>query len=228
MVKKMIAVLVISGLLIAAGLVASALFLYLHEDRSDGNRKDEDGDDMEEAGLGVFGVDYWFEADENGTEYLETSDGWTFDLNVRKDYSLTGRILGYKYYHKTDVPYKAVNIFSPVDIWVGVDDVSENISEYRYTINSWQNRTIKWFLYEDEEYNFTYFWNHTGLNHLIPHNPHVLSQLYRLRTGDMFTLSGSIVEPYGTRENIWFNWPSDTTIGNEKCEVILVDTVMIH
>lgn len=221
--RKMIAAFVVLDLLMVAAFVVFAYFLYFREDRDDEDRHDIEKDDS-----GVFGLDYWFEEDENGTEYLKTSDGWTFDLNVRKEYSLTGMILGYKYYHKTDVPYKAVNIFSPVDIWVGVDDVSENMSNYRYTINSWENRTIKWFLYEDEGYNFTYFWNHTGLNHLIPHNPHVLSQLYRLRTGDMFTLSGSIVEPYGTRENIWFNWPSDTTIGNEKCEVILVDTLLIH
>lgn len=221
--RKMIAAFVVLDLLMVAAFVVFAYFLYFREDRDDEDRHDIEKDDS-----GVFGLDYWFEEDENGTEYLKTSDGWTFDLNVRKEYSLTGMILGYKYYHKTDVPYKAVNIFSPVDIWVGVDDVSENMSNYRYTINSWENRTIKWFLYEDEGYNFTYFWNHTGLNHLIPHNPHVLSELYRLRTGDMFTLSGSIVEPYGTRENIWFNWPSDTTIGNEKCEVILVDTLLIH
>lgn len=177
---------------------------------------------------GKFGTDYWFEELPDGGEVLKTSDGWTFQLNVRQEYTLQGVILGTKYYYKHDSPYSPINTFSPIDIFVGVDNVAQNMSSYDYEITSWENRELTWYIYYDNYDHYEYFRTHTGNNHLIPHNEEVFHKFLDLEKGDKFSLSGFIVEPDGSRASTWVTWPSDNQIGNYACEVILVDTLVIQ
>jgi hypothetical protein len=177
--------------------------------------------------VGDFGTDYWFETTGDGKEVLVTADGWNFDLNIRQNYSLEGIVLGEKYYYKHDSPYSPVNTFSPIDIFVGIDDVANNSGNYDYHVTSWGDRKVNWYLYYDDYADYEYFRSHTGNNHLIPHSRSVFDKLLELETGDRFMLSGYIVEPYGTRDNHWVTWPSDNQIGNYDCEVILVETLLI-
>lgn len=171
----------------------------------------------------VINENYWFEAQEDGSELLFTSDGWTFELNARQEYTLTGVILGTKIYGIDYQPYRPINYFSPMDILVGVDGVSDNFENYDYEITSWADRVVTWYVYND----YQYFLTHTGNNHLIPHTVDAYNRIMELETGDRFSLSGYIVEPYGTRGSDWYEWPSDNRIGNWDCEVILVDEITI-
>jgi len=178
-------------------------------------------------GIGKFGTDYWFEIDENGKEVLKTLDGWTHELNIIKNYTLDGIILGTHHYYMHETPYQPENVFSPVDILVGVDDVAENVSKYDYHITSYKNREVKWYLYYDNYEDFEYFKTHTGNNHLIPHNNDAYSMMLKLEKYDKFLLSGQIVEIDGSKDGSWFKWDSDTEIGNYACEVILVDYIAL-
>ena len=170
----------------------------------------------------VFNEDYKFVTIE-GEEHIETSDGWTFDINPRQNYTLEGIVLGHLYYKTNDRPYRPINYFSPIDIWVGIDDISEDPSKYEYEINSFHDRDITWYVQD----HYDYFQSHTGLNHLIPHNEEVHKKLMNLEDKDRFRLEGQIVEPYGTRGDEYYNWPSDNDIGDYDCEVILVDSFEI-
>jgi hypothetical protein len=177
--------------------------------------------------IGKFGEDYWFEVRENGEEVLKTNDGWTFELNILQNYTLEGIILGTNHYFVNDKPYNPCNIFSPVDICVGIDDVADNVENYDFTIISFENRFVRWYLQYDDREQYDYFKAHTGNNHLIPHNSLVFSSILDLKENDMFTLKGYIVSPYGTRGTSWVEWPSDNKIGNAHCEVILVDEIAV-
>jgi len=181
-------------------------------------------DDHDVGDIGVFGVDYWFEENEEGEEIIKTLDGWTFEVNIRQEYNLEGVILSYKYYYKNSFPERPINTFSPIDIWVGVGDVCENVNKYDYEITYFRDREIRWYIYNDYEY----FRTHTGLNHLIPYNSEVYSKMLNLEDKDKFSLNGYIVEPYGTNGDLWYNWPSDNQIGNYDCEVILVNELYVQ
>ncbi len=82
-------------------------------------------------------------------------------------------------------------------------------------------------MYYDDISEYEYFKSHTGNNHLIPHNSLAYSTIMDLETGDRFILRGKIIEPYGTKGDLWYSWPSDNKIGNYDCEVILVDTIVV-
>lgn len=170
-----------------------------------------------------FNEDFWFEI-EDGKEYVKTSDGWNFTLNKRQNYSLEGIVLDHLYYRTTDKPYRPINYFSPIDIWVGIDDVSENPDNYDYDVNYFEDREIKWYVSND----YDYFKSHTGLNHLVPHNKEVYDTMMKVDNKDWFRLEGHIIEPYGTRGDETYNWPSDNNIGDYDCEVILVDSFVLY
>jgi hypothetical protein len=167
--------------------------------------------------------DFWFEGNS-----LFTSDGWTFTITKVRDYTLDGIILAINTYSKNDFPYRPINIFSPIDLVIGTDDVKNNPEAYSFTITSFRDRYAYWEFRSDSQENYNYFRSHTGNNHIIPHNEEVLSELAtNLSENNIVFLEGSLVNLYGTRDNEYYTWNTDTTIGNFHCEIILLDNITI-
>jgi hypothetical protein len=148
-------------------------------------------------------------------------------LNKVKDYTLEGVVLALKTYDKSNFPYDPVNIFSPIDLVIGIDDVMENLEKYDYSITSFHNRVCNWYLNYDDTSDYTYFKSHTGNNHIIPHNQEVLNELSNITVNDCVVITGSLVNLYGVRGGQNYQWNTDTHIGNYDCEVILVDSITI-
>jgi len=167
--------------------------------------------------------DFWFEE-----EKIITDDGWTFTMEWVQDYTLDGIVLGLKTYNRYDSPYDPCNIFCPIDLLIGVDDVKENIQNYDYSISSFDNRKVCWYLTSDEYGEYSYFKSHTGLNHIIPHNEEVLQGLKNINVKDCVLIKGCLVNLYGTRGCERLFRSTDTHIGNYACEVILVDELIIE
>lgn len=166
--------------------------------------------------------DFWFEGN-----YLNTSDGWTFTITKVKDYTLNGIVLGLKTYTKNDFPYRPINIFSPIDLVIGIDDVMNNPEKYPYYISyDYRGYWIKFLSKSalDSEYMRT----HMGNNHIIPHNENVLNELQNISINDIILIEGSLVDLYGVRENENYEWNTDMHIGNYNCEIILVDLIIIE
>ncbi len=167
--------------------------------------------------------DFWFEG-----QYLNTSEGWSFELTKVKDYTLTGRILAIKTYTWYDTPYDPCNIFSPIDLVIGTDDVQNHPDKYDYSIASFSQRAVSWYLDYDDISEYYYFQSHTGNNHIIPHNAEVLDILtHNLSVGDSIILEGSLVDLYGINGDQYWTWTTDTQIGNYDCEIILLDSITI-
>lgn len=167
--------------------------------------------------------DFWFDGN-----YLNSSEGWSFELTKVKDYTLEGRILALKTYDKNDIPYNPCNIFSPIDLVIGIDDVQINPDKYDYSITSFDHRTVSWYLNNDDSSDYLYFKSHTGNNHIIPHTKEVLDALANnISTGNIVILQGSLINLYGTKDNQYWRWTTDTNIGNYDCEIILVDEIEI-
>jgi hypothetical protein len=166
--------------------------------------------------------DFWFEG-----SYLNTSDGWSFTMNKVKDYTLNGIVLGLKTYTKNDYPYRPINIFSPIDLVIGIDDVAEHPEKYPFSIR-YEYRgywcTINGLTIVESEYMKT----HMGNNHIIPHNQLVLNQLKNISINDYVVIEGSLVNLYGSRGGEQYYWTTDTQIGNYNCEIILVDNLIIE
>ena len=171
-----------------------------------------------------FNEDFWFEGN-----YLNTSDGWTFTMTKIREYTLDGIVLATKTYSKSDWQYDPANIFSPIDLVIGTEDVKDNIDNYDYTITSFSNRMVSWHLHYDSIGTYNYFKSHTGNNHIIPHTEEVMNTLLQnLSVNDCVLIEGSLVNLYGTRGNEWWRWNTDTQIGNFHCEIILVDHITIY
>jgi hypothetical protein len=167
--------------------------------------------------------DFWFDGN-----YLNTSQGWSFRLSKVKDYRLEGIILATKTYNKNDIPYDPCNIFSPIDLLIGIGDIQTNPNNYDYSIQSFQHRIVTWYLHYDDVNDYYYFQSHTGNNHIIPHTKAVLDSLaHNISTGVKVVLEGSLVNLYGTKGNQYITWTTDTHIGNYHCEIILVDSIEI-
>ena len=170
-----------------------------------------------------FNEDFWFEENK-----LITSEGWTFTMTKVNEYTLDGIVLALKTYDKNDWPYKPYNIFSPLDLVIGIDDVKENTDTYEYTIRSFHDRTVSWVLHYESITDYNYFTSHTGNNHIIPHNEEVLHALSDVDVFDCVVLEGSLINLYGTNGAQEWYWNTDTNIGNYNCEIILVDAITIY
>jgi len=163
--------------------------------------------------------DFWFEG-----KYLNTSDGWTFTMNKIKDYTLNGIVLGLKSYSKNDFPYRPINIFSPIDLVIGIDDVANNPEKYPYSLR-YEYRGY-WVTFQGQSTVETeYMKTHMGNNHIIPHNEMVLNELKNVGINDIIFIEGSLVSLYGSRGDETYYWTTDTQIGNFNCEIILVDDI---
>jgi len=166
--------------------------------------------------------DFYFEGN-----YLNTSEGWSFTMTKVKDYTLEGIVIALKTYDKSDFPYDPVNIFSPIDLAIGIEDIMENPEKYDYSITSFNNRVCNWYLNYDDNLVYQYFKSHTGNNHIIPHNQEVLNELSNVSVNDCVDITGSLVNLYGVRGGQNYHWNTDTGIGNYACEIILVDSITI-
>ena len=166
--------------------------------------------------------DFWFEEDK-----IITNDGWTFKMVSVGDYTLDGVVLAFKEYNRHDSPYDPCNIFCPIDLFIGIDDVKNNPDMYDYSITSFNNRQVFWYMRYDDVSDYHYFKSHTGNNHLIPHNQEVLYMMKNISVKDRVLIKGSLVNLYGSRGDESLFRPTDTHIGNYNCEVILVEELII-
>ena len=172
--------------------------------------------------IGKFGEDYWFEGDK-----LKTKDGWTFTVHKLAPCSITGKVLGRKVYHVNDWPKRPINTFSPLDIFIGTDDVMNNTRDYDYSITSYNDRYITWWLDGSQE-QYEYFRDHVGNIHIVPHNANVASAIMKMGRGDVVTLDGYFVDLDGKRGDETYTWTSGTSIGDSECEIILLDGLTIN
>jgi hypothetical protein len=170
-----------------------------------------------------FNEDFWFEEDQ-----IITSDGWTFTMDRVQDYTLEGRVLALKTYNKYDSPYDPCNYFCPIDLFIGIEDVKTNPEKYDYSIRSFNNRVVYWYMTYDNVADYNYFKTHVGNNHLIPHSEDVLKMMQNISVNDKVKITGGLVNLYGERGSETLYRPTDTHIGNYACEAILVDNIVIN
>jgi len=169
-----------------------------------------------------FNEDFWFEEDK-----IITDNGWIVTMDRIQDYRLEGIVLAFNTYNRGDSPYDPCNIFCPIDLFIGVDDVMANPDNYDYSIRSFYNRKVCWYMTYDNVDDYYYFKSHCGNNHLIPHNEDVLNMMQNISLNDIVLIEGGLVNLYGERGDETFYRPTDTHIGNYACEAILVDTLII-
>ncbi len=167
--------------------------------------------------------DYWF----NGTN-LYTDDGWVFEITKVKDYTLDGVVLGLKTYSRTDYPFRPINIFSPIDLLIGIDEVAKSPIQYPIQITSFSDRTVFWNWLGYDWSDYEYLKSHSGNNHIIPQSSEVLNTLiHNVTVNSHILLEGCLVNLYGTKGNQYYSWNTDTQIGNHNCEIILVKHIQI-
>jgi hypothetical protein len=167
--------------------------------------------------------DFWF----NDTS-LYTHDGWIFEITKVKDYILDGIILGLKTYSKYDFPLRPINIFSPIDLFICIEDIKDHPEDYPLQITSYSDRTVHWTWQGTNWQDYEYLKSHTGNNHIIPQSPLVLDILKNnITVNSRIILHGCLVNLYGENGNQYYTWTTDTQIGNYNCEIILVDAITI-
>ena len=167
--------------------------------------------------------DFWF----NGTN-LYTDDGWVFEITKVKDYSLDGIVLGLKTYSRLDYPFRPINIFSPIDLLIGVGDVVDNPQKYNIHFTSYSDRVVFWSWQGTNWGDYEYLKSHSGNNHLIPQSTEILNILKNnITLNSHILIEGCLVNMYGVNGNQYYNWNTDTQIGNHNCEIILVENITI-
>ena len=172
--------------------------------------------------IGQMNKDYWFEGDK-----LYTKGGWIFTINKIKEYTLDAIVLDYRYYDISYSTNKPENIFSPIDLFLGVEDIKENPENYPFTTTYYSNRLIK-YTYNIGASLGQYFKNHVGNNHIIPHNSEVINQLKEINCLDKVIINGYLVNLNGEKDKITYHWETDTKIGNYHCEIILINSLVIN
>lgn len=169
----------------------------------------------------TIGEDFWFEE-----EILYTSDGWVFTLTKVQNYTLEGIILGMKTYDQNDFPYKPINVFSPLDLVIATGSVQDHPEDYPHSIRFYDRGY--WINYlGDDPSAAGYMRTHMGNNHLIPHNEEVLAMMNNISLEDNVIINGSLVHCNGIRGNDEYHWTTDIAIGNDSCEIILVDDLTV-
>ena len=169
--------------------------------------------------VGEINVDYWFEGDT-----IRTSDGWTFTITKPMDFSIDGRILDMRVWDKDD---DEINIFSPCDLFIGIDDVKDNPDNYPFVTTGYSNRCI-YTVFTGGGTEYVYFRPHVDNNHIIPHSKKVLNTLKTLDVGDLVIIEGSIANVHGQKGRTKINWVGDTSFETFGCQVILVDSVVVN
>jgi hypothetical protein len=117
-------------------------------------------------------------------------------------------------------------MFSPIDLYIGIDGLKENIDDYPYEVTRFYDR-VGYTEFNGGSADWTYFRTHSSNFHIIPHNEEVFNELENISVHDWVILEGSLVNLYGTRGDQYYYWNTDTTIGNYDCEVMLVDSITV-
>jgi len=142
---------------------------------------------------------------------------WT--LTVRADYRITARILSRQRYH-----FDALSDLVPEDLALGWGSMSDN-RNLRAIAISQSNRFYYWRVPADLPVSLDSIVSHSANTHVIPQNALVARQLSRLRTGQVITLSGRLVD--GVRDD--GRWIRTSLVRNDTgagaCEVLLVSDV---
>ncbi len=168
----------------------------------------------------TFGQDFWFEENQLITRY-----GWNFTVTPVEDSTVEGIVLAVKQYGVNEYPYKVVNLFSPVDVFIGIDDVQENPTNYPYLVNDFTNRVCYVKYTGGSIQDMAYFQSHTGTVHIIPHTSEVANNLSEIDVKDIIRLEGMFVDLYGKKGDDNYVWETDNMIGNFESEIFLVDTI---
>jgi hypothetical protein len=171
--------------------------------------------------IGEINSDYWFEGNT-----IITDSGWTFYLTKVENCSYKGKILDYYVYNKDCPIYQPSELFSPVDILFGFDDIISYPEKYPYKIESYFYRGVYVRCTGSSDAK-DYFLIHVTNTHLIPRSQEILNKLITVDIGDIVTINGSYVDVYGQHINndITYSWTTDTKIGDSNSEIILIDSI---
>jgi hypothetical protein len=171
--------------------------------------------------IGEIGSDYWFEGNT-----IITNSGWTFNLTKVENCSYKGKILDYYVYNKDCPIYQPSELFSPVDIFLGFDDIIVHPEKYPYKVESYFYRGVyvRCTGSSDAE---DYFLTHVTNTHLIPYTQEISNKLKTINIGDIVTINGTYVDVYGRHGNNdnTYSWSTDTNIGDSNSEIILIDSI---
>jgi hypothetical protein len=144
---------------------------------------------------------------------------WT--LTVRADYRITGRILARERYH-----FDALSDLIPEDLALGWGPMSDN-QMLRAIDISQSNRFYYWRATAGSPLSRNSIITHSANTHVIPQNSTIARQLSRLRSGQVVTLTGELVD--GARDDGMSIRTSlvrnDTGAGS--CEVLWVSDVSL-
>jgi hypothetical protein len=171
--------------------------------------------------IGLINSDYWFENDT-----IITISGWTFNLTKVKNCSFKGIILDYYVYNKDSPIYQPSELFSPVDVFLGFNDLMDHPENYPYKVESYFYRGV-YVRYTGPSDAEDYFKTHITNTHLVPYTQEILNKLKTIDIRDIVTINGSFVDVYGRHSNNdnFYSWTTDTIIGNSNFEIILVDSI---
>ena len=144
---------------------------------------------------------------------------WT--LTVRADYQITARILAREHYH-----FDALSDLVPEDLALGWGPMSDNRMLTAIDISQ-SNRFYYWRAPANLPLAKDLIITHSANTHVIPGNSMIARQLWRLRPGQVVTLSGKLVD--GVRDDgMWIKTSlvRDDT-GPGACEVLWVSDVTL-
>ena len=171
--------------------------------------------------IGEINSDYWIEGDT-----IITNSGWNFNLTRVENFSYTAKILDYYVYNKDCLIYQSLELFSPVDILFGFDDIINHTGVYPYKVESYFYRGmyVRCTGTSDAE---DYFLTHVTNTHLVPHTQEILNKFKTINKGDIVTISGSYIDIFGQHDNTdsTYSWTTDTNIGDSNCEIIFVESI---
>lgn len=145
---------------------------------------------------------------------------WT--LTVRAHYRITARILALERYR-----FDALASLVPEDLALGWGPMSDNRVLQTVDISQ-SDRFYYWHVSPNTVISRNVIIEHSANTHVIPANPAVAGQLSHLRRGQVVTLDGELVD--GVRDDgRWINTSLvRTDSGPGACEVMLVQTVVVH
>jgi hypothetical protein len=157
---------------------------------------------------------------EDSANTKEQMSRWT--LTVRAHYRITARILALERYR-----FDALASLVPEDLALGWGPMSDNRVLQTVDISQ-SDRFYYWHVSPNTVISRNVIIEHSANTHVIPANPAVAGQLSHLRRGQVVTLDGELVD--GVRDDgRWINTSLvRTDSGPGACEVMLVQTVVVH